>query len=97
MRIFLYINILISYNIMSGLQFSNSTDFNNTRVTTQSTDDNVVILENKKPSVSPNQNKVGFNSRPTFSDSNLSSEGRRVKIRPTLNSFDFDQWQIKKK
>lgn len=89
MRIFLYINILISYNIMSGLQFSNSTDFNNTRVTTPSNDDNVVILENKRPSVSPNQNKVGFNSRPTFSDSNVPSEGRRVKIRPTLNSFDF--------
>ena len=82
---------------MSGLQFSNNTDFNNTRVTTQSNDDNVVILENKRPSVSPNQNKVGFNSRPTFSDSNLSSEGRRVKIRPTLNSFDFASMANQKK
>lgn len=73
---------------MSGLQFGNSTNFRNQSVPTSTNDDNVVILENKSNSVSPNKNKIGFNSRPQF-NVNTSNEGRRVKIKPTLGSLDF--------
>ena len=70
---------------MSGLQFNNDSDFKRENITTTGNSDNVVILEGN----SRNTNNLRSETRkPQFSNEQFDN-AKRVKIKPNLNTFDF--------
>jgi len=70
---------------MSGLQFNNNSDFKRENITTMGNSDNIVILEGN----STNTNNLRSETRrPQFSNEQFDN-AKRVKIKPNLNTFDF--------
>ena len=70
---------------MSGLQFNNDSDFKRENITTMGKSDNIVILEGN----STNTNNLRSETRrPQFSNEQFDN-AKRVKIKPNLNTFDF--------
>jgi len=90
---FIYNNFLIFYN-MSGLQFNNGSDFNKKHIETSQNNDNIVVLENKDRSDS---GEGIVNRMPQLARDSEGAENRRVKIKPSLNAFDFKSFANPKK